>query len=405
MTGAGSGSYYIRVINFIMRYKAIPWIKARTMTALFGTQIDPDRPVSPDGLKPSFFTGALWAGLLSLVALPVGFGSTEVGTAYTPADWYAHEGLYGYLAAIITGFLLGTPRQQTQRPPLPGLLLVVLILAWLAGRLAILGSATISAVVAGAVDSVFLVLAAALAVRVAFAARDRAVQGQAAVLVALAAGNVMFHLGLPEPGKRIGIAAVVLLVTLASGRPAARGGEAASFDYVDIAAVSLSALALLAWIVLPGLMVTGILLLLAGLAQAVRLVGWIRSGAGQGSLTLAQQIAYGLIPLGFLALGSAAFDSEPPGPANIRAWLVGAVGTLALAMVIRADLTQADRPALVRIAAYVIYGAVGTAIGLRLFTGWIPVLVPVAGAAWVIAFAVFVLGYMPLLARPRVTAP
>src|SRR3954465_14063871 len=115
-------------------------MEARPMTAVFRTQNDQDQPVSPDRLRPSFLTGALWAGLLSLVALPVGFGSMEAVTAYTPADWYAHEGLYGYLAAIITGFLLSTPTQQTQRP-LPGYGLVVLMLAWLAGRLAILGSA------------------------------------------------------------------------------------------------------------------------------------------------------------------------------------------------------------------------------------------------------------------------
>ncbi|MFL5288278.1 MAG: NnrS family protein [Rhodopila sp.] len=375
------------------------------MTAPSLTQTDPDRPVSPSGLKPSFLTGALWAGVVSLVALPVGFGNTEVATAYAPADWYAHEGLYGYLAAIITGFLLGAPGQRQR---LPGHLLVVLMLAWLAGRLAILGSATVSAVVAGAIDSVFLLLTAALAVRAALGERDRTTLSQAGVIVALAAGNVLFHIGLPEAGKRIAIAAVVLLVTLVSGRPAARGGEtpaADSFDYVDIATVSLSALALLAWIMLPGLMVTGVLMLVAGLAQAVRLVGWIRSGAGQSSLTLLQQIAYGLVPLGFLALGGSAFGQEPSGPANVRAWLVGAVGVLSLAMVQRADPDQAERSASVRMTAYAIYGAVAAAIGLRLFTGWIPALAPIAGAAWVVAFVVFVLGYLPLLARSRVTAP
>src|SRR3954454_10871054 len=129
------------------------------MTAISRTKTDPDRPVSPDGLKPSFFTGALWIGLLSLIALPVGFGGTEVGTAYTSADWYAHEGLYGYLAAIVTGFVLGMPRQPAQRPPLPGYLLAVLMLAWLAGRLAMLGSASITAFGAGVIDSVFLLLA------------------------------------------------------------------------------------------------------------------------------------------------------------------------------------------------------------------------------------------------------
>jgi uncharacterized protein involved in response to NO len=368
------------------------------MTAIPREQTPADRPESQDMLRPSFLTGALWAGLLTLIALPIGFGGVEAQTAFTPADWYAHEGLYGYLAAIVTGFCLCTAPMSGPKP-------VVLMLAWLAGRLAILGSGTIGVVVAGGIDSVFLVLAAAIAVRTSLA--DRRILPQAGVLLAMAAGNVIFHLGLPEAGTRIGIAAVVMLVTLVSGRPIGRGGEtvpADGLDLVDIIALALSGLALLTWIVLPGTMVTGILMLLAGLAQVLRLVGWVRSRSGQGTLTLIQQLAYGLIPLGFLALGSSAFGHDQPGPANIRAWLISAVGILALAMVIHADLGPEKRPATVRMAAFVIYAAVATAFVLRLFNGWIPLLAPIAGTAWMVAFAVFVLGYLPLLAQPRAAA-
>jgi uncharacterized protein involved in response to NO len=113
-----------------------------------------------------------------------------------------------------------------------------------------------------------------------------------------------------------------------------------------------------------------------------------------------------LIPLGFLTAGSAiVFAHGQPGPANIRAWLVGAVGTLTLAAMTRVDVSREGRPASVRVMAYVIYLAAGAGIVLRLFTGWSEIISAIAGAAWVVAFAVFVLGYLPLLVRPRTATP
>ena len=38
--------------------------------------------------------------------LPVFRGELELASALTPRDWHLHEMLYGYLPAVITGFLL-----------------------------------------------------------------------------------------------------------------------------------------------------------------------------------------------------------------------------------------------------------------------------------------------------------
>src|SRR5690349_2117470 len=75
--------------------KPLSRMKGHTMTTISPEQTSLDRPDTQDYLKPSFFTAALWAGLLSLIALPIGFGGVEARTAFSPADWYAHEGLFG----------------------------------------------------------------------------------------------------------------------------------------------------------------------------------------------------------------------------------------------------------------------------------------------------------------------
>src|SRR5262249_10548436 len=58
------------------------------------------------GFRPFFVLGALYAALAMLVWLPFFYGELTVATAFAPRDWHIHEMLFGYLAAIITGFLL-----------------------------------------------------------------------------------------------------------------------------------------------------------------------------------------------------------------------------------------------------------------------------------------------------------
>jgi len=95
------------------------------------------------GFRPFFLCGALYAGIAILVWLPMFEGSLALATTFAPRDWHIHEMLYGYLAAVMTGFLLTAIPNWTGRLPIQGGPLLALVLVWLAGRLAIAGSAWI----------------------------------------------------------------------------------------------------------------------------------------------------------------------------------------------------------------------------------------------------------------------
>ena len=60
-----------------------------------------------------------------------------------PRDWHVHEMLYGYLPAVITGFLFTAIPNWTGRMPLQGTPLLALVLLWLAGRVVTAFSADI----------------------------------------------------------------------------------------------------------------------------------------------------------------------------------------------------------------------------------------------------------------------
>jgi uncharacterized protein involved in response to NO len=366
------------------------------------------RSIFGDGSKPSFVTGALWTGLASIVLTPILFGSLQLQTALSQADLQAHETLFGYLAAIIAGFILTALPEWTGRPPLKGRTLAILILAWLAGRLAIAESASISLIVAAAIDLVFLLLAILVAAREATGGQDSRAWPAIGLLIVFFAGNAVFFLGAlsngsPEAGKRIGIAAAVLLVTLVGGRVFPQPDTAsapAPFRAVDIAALVLSALALVSWIVLPVFIVTAGLMLIAGIVHAIRLTGWVTGGSAQSTLSLVQQVAYGFLPLGFVVIGFRILFAEDLAGVDVRTWMVSATGILVLAMTARAGLTDAERPRAARTLAWFVYAAAVMAIEMRIFGGFNALLPYLSGASLAVAFAVFTIGYVPVLARP-----
>jgi uncharacterized protein involved in response to NO len=117
------------------------------------------------GFRPFFLAGAIYAGLAILIWLPLFFGEMPLPTAFSPVDWHIHEMLYGYLPAVITGFLLTAIPNWMGRFPLQGSSLAALVAVWAAGRLAVLFSSVIGPLAAGAIDLLFLLLVAAAAAR------------------------------------------------------------------------------------------------------------------------------------------------------------------------------------------------------------------------------------------------
>ena len=146
------------------------------------------------GFRPFFLGGAVWAALGVLVWLPQYFGELSLPTAFTPLDWHIHEMLYGYVAAIVTGFLLTAIPNWTGRLPVNGYPLAGLAALWLAGRVAVAGSAIWGARLAAVVDVAFLATLTAVALREIVTGKNWRNLRVLVVLVVLIAGNLVFHL-------------------------------------------------------------------------------------------------------------------------------------------------------------------------------------------------------------------
>lgn len=373
------------------------------------------------GFRPFFLAGSAWAAISILLWVPQFLGELALPNVFAPRDLHVHEMLYGYLAAVIAGFLLTAIPNWTGRLPVAGFPLAALFAIWLAGRMAIFLSTTLGAPLAALVDVAFLVALAMVALREIVAGRNWRNLRILGVLVVLIAGNIAFHieaatLGAADYGIRIGVASAIGLIMLIGGRivpsfthnflvrqSADRSAPERlprSFSQFDAVSILLGLSALITWIVWPSWTITGTLLLVAGAVHAVRLARWAGDRTLTDRLVLALHVGYSFVPLGFLLTGLAVLRPDLLSPsAGAHAWTVGAIGMMPLAVMTRATLGHTGRPLVASHATEAIYALCLTAALARVGASfwYSELLMQVAAFAWIGAFLGFVVVYGPML--------
>ncbi|HEY5830610.1 MAG TPA: NnrS family protein, partial [Hyphomicrobiaceae bacterium] len=220
------------------------------------------------GFRPFFLLGAIWAALVVVIWLPLLAGSLSLPTAFSPIEWHVHELVYGYVPAVMAGFLLTAVPNWTGRLPVTGIPLLLLVTLWAAGRLAILFSGRIGMATAAVVDLLFLATLVIVIAREIVAGQNLHNLKVLVLVGLLLGGNALFHAeailmhGAGGYGARIGIGAAVLLITLIGGRIVPSftrnwlvrerpGRLPTPFDRFDALAIAAGALAIACWVGFP----------------------------------------------------------------------------------------------------------------------------------------------------------
>ena len=373
------------------------------------------------GFRPFFLFGALWAAAAMAIWPALLAGSITLPTAFDPVRWHAHELIYGYVPAIISGFLLTAIPNWTGRLPVVGARLFGLFVLWGVGRLAVLFSGVIGEAGAAVIDLLFLAALGGVVAREIIAGKNIRNLKVLGVLVVLFVGNAISHAERvfshnSGHGTRVGIAAIILLIMLIGGRiiPSftrnwlvrqGHGRLPQPFDRFDTAAIATGGAALVLWIAAPDAALTAWLALAAGLVQFWRLGRWAGERTGPEPLVAILHIGYLFVPLGFvlLALGILRPDIVSLSGA-LHAWTAGAVGVMTLAVMTRASLGHTGRPLTATLAVQTIYIAVIFSALARIVAGFGIARDPMlhlSAAAWIFAFAGFAAIFGPLLARRR----
>jgi uncharacterized protein involved in response to NO len=376
------------------------------------------------GFRPFFFGAGLWACLAMVLWIGEVSGQWSFAVSYGAVAWHAHEFLFGYVSAVLCGFLLTAIPNWTGRLPLQGGSLLALFSLWVAGRIAMLSTGWIGTAVAVTIDGSFLAVVSAVILREIIVGRNWRNLPIVLLTSALAAANIFFHIetvafGVPDISIRVATVAIIGLIMLVGGRITPsftrnwlvkNGATAlpASFGRFDIAALAVAGLALISWIAAPASQGAGLLLIAAGLVQAARLSRWAGARTWREPIVLVLHVGYGFIPLGALILGASILwpDAVPPSGA-LHAWTTGAIGVMTLAVMTRATRGHTGRAIVSTPATMLIYVAICAAalarIGASFAVGFYLDLLVVAAAAWIAAFGVFILEYGPMLVGKKPT--
>lgn len=373
------------------------------------------------GFRPFFLAGGVWSALAVVLWLGGLAGVVALPTAFDPSVWHAHEMLFGFVAAVIAGFLLTAIPNWTGRLPLRGPGLALLVGLWALGRVAVALSALTGPWAAAVLDLAFPVAFCAVVLREILAGRNWRNLPIAGVLAVLMASNLLTHLeplGVAETaglGLRLGIATVALLIVLVGGRVVpsftrnwlAKRGEQRlprPFGRLDRLAILSSLGAGLAWTLAPEAAISGVLALLAAALGAIRLAGW------RGHRTLTEPLVWVLhlgtawLVLGWALLGAAILIPGLDPASALHALTAGAMGTMTLAMMTRATLGHSGRALTAGVGTTLCYGLVGLAALTRVLAPLVPdaaaLLYALSGLAWIGAFGLFVVLYAPLLTGP-----
>ncbi|MGM4924264.1 NnrS family protein [Tardiphaga sp. 804_B3_N1_9] len=375
-----------------------------------------DWPLLSAGFRPFFLLGACYAGLAILIWMPAFHGRLALASGFAPRDWHIHEMLFGFMSAVVTGFLFTAIPNWTGRLPIRGLPLLGLVVLWIAGRICLTFSAYTGWLVAMLVDVSFLTLVAAAATREIAAGRNWRNLPVVGIVAFLLVGNIAFHVeahlaGAADVSIRIGVAVVVLLISLIGGRIVPSftrnwlvrenpGRLPVPFARFDMIVIAISAAALLLWIARPFGALTGVALALVGLLHIMRLARWAGDRTSREGLLLILHIGYAFVPLGFLLNAAAAAGWVAPS-AGLHAWMAGAAGVMTLAVMSRATLGHTGQALHASRTTLMIYAAVIVAalarIGAVIAPAYSPPLLHVAALTWVAAFIGFAVSFGPLL--------
>jgi len=369
------------------------------------------------GFRPFF----LAAGVMAVMALPLWLavlrGWLPGDSYYGGTTWHAHAMLFGYGTAVIAGFLLTATRNWTGMATASGAELGALAGLWLAGQIA--PWLPLPEPLVAVIDLAFpLVLALSLFKPLWFGPNpvNRVFLG---LLIAMSAASLLVHLqalGIAQTtaliGDKLMLDLVLVTLLIVSGRimpfftrSAIPGSEPRVWPWVEGLTFGLAGLWVLSDAVSHASPVTGVLALVLGLVQALRLAGWHHPRVWADPLLWVLYSGYLWLILGLALNGLAYLGLSAPFPA-LHALTVGTVGVFTLGMMSRVTLGHTGRALRAPTAMVAAFGLLNLAALVRVFA---PLLWPagygdwllLSGVLWTLAFGAFLWVHGPMLIGPR----
>jgi uncharacterized protein involved in response to NO len=380
-------------------------------------------PVLRLGFRPFF----LVAGIFAIISMVIWMASYSFSVEFNfsgvaPSLWHAHEMIFGYVMAVVAGFLLTAIKNWTGEEVLRGKPLALLLMLWLVARLLPLSGLMIPIEIIAVVDVAFLFFLSIVCLLPVLKVKQYKQVGIISKLLLLMICNVFYYLGIVgilAEGIQWGLYSAIymiialVLVMLRRVMPMfIKNGIDGEVELKNRAWVDNASLILLVclWVVdvfTNFSQVTAMLAVVLTVLHATRLAGWYTNKVWSKPLVWILVIAYVFIIMGFALTAAKVYFSISPF-LSIHAFTVGGIGLITIGMMSRVSLGHTarsvfDPPAVVFWSLMALtLGAVVRVIfplfNMDLYIYW----VGLSQALWIISFVIFIFVYAPMFLSARV---
>lgn len=376
------------------------------------------------GFRPFFLLAGVYGTLIVAAWLAVYTGILPLPKTFPPMLWHGHEMLFGFTAAVLSGFLMTAIPNWTQSPPVSGGRLAVLITLWFAGRLAFLAADFLPAVVVAIADLALIPTLAVMATAPIIVRRQKHNYPFPALLTLFFVADLLVHLeamGLTGAtavsGLYLAMYVVAMFLSLISGRivPNFTAGalrmrgenvEARVSMPLELSIVASMIAVAVADLVFDAALVSGVLALVVAGLLGLRMRSWNTGRIMNEPLLWVLHLGALWLAVGFLCLGLADLTAFTAKSTAFHALTIGAGGTMALGVMTRASLGHTGRPFVLAKPIPIAYILISLAAVTRVFAPAVmpsayQIFIVAAGLMWATAFAIFAVVYLPILTGPR----
>jgi uncharacterized protein involved in response to NO len=367
--------------------------------------------------RPFFLLGPLYGVILALAWSAAWSGLGAVPAAWPLHLWHGHEMLFGFAAAMVSGFVLTALPGWAGTRELHGGALAALAAAWLAGRLAFWAAPWLPPALVAVVDGGYFLLLAGLVVPQLLRLHARLYLWLVPVFAAFLVGNVVFHagplFGVPGGaawGLKLALYGLLLLFSFVGGllTPIFTGnelrarGRAAPTFVPNLERLAVVAVLLYAATDLVGLAAEwrGAAALFAAVVHGVRLARWHGLAVRDQPLLWAMHLGYAWLVAAFALRAAADLAGAPAPDLALHAFTVGAFGMMKLSLMTRVALRHTGRPlrpAPVMVAAFAL---IGVAALLRVAGAGSGAILVASALLWGGGLALYLAVHGAMLLRP-----
>ena len=370
----------------------------------------------------------LFSCIFSILSISIWAAVLEGHFYFTPYGglifWHAHEMLFGFVAAIIVGFLLTAVQSWTGLRATHGIPLMVLFTLWLLARISMFFDIFAFIWATALLDISFLLLTAFFMARLVLKVKQYRNLIFVPILLLLATANLFTHLSVISGEMHFytqGIYATVMIITLMmtviAGRVlpmftanGTKTKKVANLAWLEKLVISLTAIMLLIHFSgLQNILSSKLLVLLfacCSLAHGFRAIRWRPQVTFTTPLVWSLHLAYWFIPISFMlfALHYAGMNISTSNA--LHGLTAGAMSSLILAMIARISLGHSGRPLIPHWSMKYAFSLIVLAGSIRLISAHIQLyfsfnLNILSAVLWALAFGIFVIVYAPILTRPR----